>query len=41
MGMTEMLRVVVTADTDQAVKKLNKLSGMSDKAAESAASLIF
>ena len=36
MGMTEMLRLVITADADDAVKKLNKLSGVSDKAAKAA-----
>jgi hypothetical protein len=34
--MTEMLRLVITADADDAVKKLNKLSGVSNEAAAAA-----
>ena len=35
MGMTEMLRLVITADADQAVKKIKQLGGVSDSAAKS------
>ena len=35
MAMTEMLRLVITADADQAVKKIKQLGGVSDDAAKS------
>ena len=35
MGMTEMLRLVITADADQAVKKIKQLGGVTDDTGKS------